>query len=178
MPIHRMSDPEYWENPPSLATVAHQANQGLKFAGTTFFVMGDVDSDPQSATTPVAMVLRLGPGQVIVHHAHDCERLEIVVQGSIDVGDGGVLKPGDIMTAKPMEFYGPHVAGPEGCTTLEVFSNMHGCHEVSYKTVDGNVTVVHYNEGELRPADVAFMEGVPEKVEAVLAAAAASAASD
>ena len=67
---------------------------------------------------------------------HDCERLEIVVRGTLEV-DGEILHPGDISVARPMEMYGPHVAGPEGCVTLEFFSSMQGVGQVILDTPDG-----------------------------------------
>ena len=36
-----------------------------------------------------------------------------------------------------MEMYGPHVAGPEGCVTLEFFSSMQGVGQVILDTPDG-----------------------------------------
>ena len=40
-----------------------------------------------------------------------------------------ILKVGDVMVSEPNIFYGPHIAGPEGCTTFEIFSNHAASHE-------------------------------------------------
>jgi hypothetical protein len=61
-----------------------------------------------------------------------------VTHGTLDVGDR-ILKPGDVMISEPGIAYGPHIAGPEGCTTFEIFSN----HKASFVTLldgpDGRV---------------------------------------
>jgi hypothetical protein len=61
------------------------------------------------------------------------------------------LGPGDTMTAGPGEWYGPHVAGPEGCTTVEVFSNLDGVFRVLAESPDGP-RVFDFRAGE-RPPD-------------------------
>src|SRR3546814_5191930 len=61
-------------------------------------------------------------------HAHDCFRLEVIMQGSMDVGDGRILKTGAVMMSEPLTLYGPHIAGAEGCVTLEIFSNHRASH--------------------------------------------------
>ena len=60
-----------------------------------------------------------------------------MVKGTLDVGDGTVLGPGDAMTARPGEMYGPHVAGPEGCTTVEFFSSADGGFRVLCESDEG-----------------------------------------
>jgi hypothetical protein len=163
VPNHRMDEPEYWETPEKYLPLV----EGNLSRRATFFVLGAVE-DPAS---PVAAVLEMPPGHVIVRHAHDCERFEVVVKGSLDVGDK-VLGPGDVMIAQPGEFYGPKVCGPEGCTTVEFFSRQRGIdgpilHELS----DGTQIGVDYISGERRPKNIAGMEGIEERVAAVLAAA-------
>ncbi|MBV9661550.1 MAG: hypothetical protein JO337_10365 [Acidimicrobiales bacterium] len=133
----------------------------------TWFILGDDDSED----APAAMVLDMQPGHVIARHAHDCERVEIVVSGSLDVGDR-ILRAGDIMVAHPGEFYGPHVAGPEGCMTLEVFSAARETHQIVYQAEDGTKVKPDALIGEYRPRRLAGMEGVREKVAAVRAEAA------
>lgn len=71
---------------------------------------------------PTMTALRMEPGFLLPRHAHGCYRLEVIVQGSMEV-DGRILKPGSLMISEPDELYGPHVAGPDGCTTLEIFSS-------------------------------------------------------
>jgi hypothetical protein len=47
----------------------------------------------------------------------------------MDVGDRTV-GPGSIMFSEPGVMYGPHVAGPEGCTTVEIFSTFQASHSL------------------------------------------------
>jgi hypothetical protein len=85
-------------------------------------MLGALD-DPQAA---VVSMLRIAPNDTLHRHGHDCKRVEIIVQGSITLPDGRVLKAGDVMVSEPGEFYGPHVAGPEGCLSAEIFSTASG----------------------------------------------------
>ncbi len=85
---------------------------------------------------PAAVVLDMPPGYVLFRHAHLCHRFEVVVKGSLRAGDRE-LGPGDVMTAAPGEWYGPHVAGPDGCTTVEVFSTLDGVFRVRAESGEG-----------------------------------------
>src|SRR3546814_10216489 len=82
----------------------------------------------------------MAPGYRLPRHAHDCFRLEVIMQGSMDVGDGRILKTGAVMMSEPLTLYGPHIAGAEGCVTLEIFSNHRASH----------TTYVEGPSGELR----------------------------
>lgn len=95
--------------------------QGISIAN---FVFGKPEDG-----VPVATVLRMDPGHVLPHHGHNCYRFEVVVQGSMDVGDR-ILGPGSIMFSEPGAMYGPHLAGPDGCTTIEIFSNFDASHQL------------------------------------------------
>ena len=86
-------------------------------------VMSDDDNDEDA---PGVIMLALPPGGKIGRHAHDCHRVEVVVSGTLDVGGGRVLEPGDVMVTRPGQFYGPHYAGPEGSLTVEIFSRSAG----------------------------------------------------
>jgi anti-sigma factor ChrR (cupin superfamily) len=68
--------------------------------------------------------IQLPPGGAIPRHAHHCSRIEVVLRGSIDTGDGTVVGPGAVMVSEPGEYYGPHTAGPEGAITLEIFGSL------------------------------------------------------
>ncbi len=94
--------------------------------GTRIFVLADEDDDWDA---PAAVVLEMPPGYVLFRHAHICHRFEVIVKGSLEA-DGKWLGPGDVMTAKPGEMYGPHTAGPQGCTTVEVFGSLEGVFRV------------------------------------------------
>jgi hypothetical protein len=89
---------------------------------TEVYVLGD---DPEAPEVPAVVMLDMPPGYVLFRHAHICHRFEVVVKGSLVAGDR-TLRPGDVMTARPGEWYGPHIAGPEGCTTAEVFGTLDG----------------------------------------------------
>lgn len=84
---------------------------------TSFFLLGKREDNP-----PLVAPLRMEPGYILPRHAHDCYRMEIVVQGSLDVGDK-ILRAGSVMITEPGVLYGPHIAGPEGCTTVEICSD-------------------------------------------------------
>jgi hypothetical protein len=139
MSVAKLDAPGFWQLGPEVLEVVREAAApfGLRLS---FFALGDPD-DPRTA---VANMLEMPPNFVLPRHAHDCERLEIVVRGTLEV-DGEILGPGDVSIARPMEMYGPHVAGPEGCTTLEFFSSMKGVGQVILDQPDG-VEVTRYLE--------------------------------
>jgi hypothetical protein len=166
MANHRMDETEYWETPEKYRPLV-PADPDRR---STFFIMGD-DDDPAA---PVVAVLDMPPGHVIARHAHNSERFEVVAKGSIDVGDR-VLGPGDVMLAHAGEFYGPKVCGPEGCVTIEFFSTQRGVDgPILHELTDGTRVEVDYIAGERPPANLAGMEGVQERVAAVLAMAASA----
>jgi len=127
----KFDGPGFWELGPEVLKVVREAAAPFELR-LSFFALGD----PQDPSTAVANMLEMPPNFVLPRHAHDCERLEIVVRGTLEV-DGEILHPGDISVARPMEMYGPHVAGPDGCVTLEFFSSMQGVGQVILDTPDG-----------------------------------------
>jgi hypothetical protein len=127
MAFYSISDPELWgRGMERMAAIGKQGGtDGLAMAN---FVLGNPEDN-----APVATVLRMKPGYVLPRHGHSCHRFEVVVQGSIKVGDK-VLGPGSLMFSEPGNLYGPHIAGPEGCTTVEIF----GTYKSSHNTlIDG-----------------------------------------
>lgn len=108
-------------------------------------MLGDESSDDP----PAVVVLEMPPGYVLFRHAHVCHRFEVIVKGSLSV-DGRVLGPGEVMTARPGEWYGPHVAGPEGCTSVEVFGTLDGVFRVLAESEDGP-REFDFRRGELPP---------------------------
>jgi anti-sigma factor ChrR (cupin superfamily) len=114
--------------------------------GTRIYVLGD---DPQSWDSPAVVLLEMPPGYVLFRHAHVCHRFEVVVKGSLEAG-GRMLGPGDVMTAAPSEMYGPHTAGPDGCTTAEVFGTLDGVFRVIGETKEGP-REYDFRKGELPP---------------------------
>src|SRR5262249_4266042 len=116
----RLRDPALWASGPGRPRPppAPREPVGVRLRA---FVMGD----PDDLATPTAAVLEMPAGYELQRHAHPCERLEVIVAGSLLV-DGEVLGPGDVMASGAGEMYGPHVAGPDGCTTVEIFSSITG----------------------------------------------------
>ena len=107
-----------------------------------YFALGD----PVDERTPVAAVLRMPPNHVLSRHAHPAARFEVLVQGSLDIGDR-VLHPGDVMISQANEMYGPHTVGPDGCTTVEIHAAKAGAGRAIYETEEGRRFV------DYRPSD-------------------------
>ena len=131
MTTYRQQDPDFWSSEPDFLKPLQALCEpfGLQIR---HFVMGD----PDVPTTPTAAVLKMPPGHVLVRHSHPCERLEVIVAGTLQVGDE-VLVPGDVMQTPAGVMYGPHIAGPDGCTTVEIFSSITGNGNITYDTADG-----------------------------------------
>jgi hypothetical protein len=108
-----------------------------------------LDDDSETSDAPAVVMLEMPPGYVLFRHAHICHRFEVVVKGSLRAGDR-TLVAGDVMVARPGEFYGPHVAGPEGCTTAEVFGTLDGVFRVLAGSGDG-VREYDFRRGEFPP---------------------------
>jgi hypothetical protein len=114
-------DPEFFKvGPPS----AEWLRAGVEAVGSRIanFIM---DDDVENKDAPVASLLWLPPNDVLPRHAHDCHRVEVLVRGSLTV-DGQILHPGDVSVSLPNEFYGPHIAGPTGSLSVEIFSKATG----------------------------------------------------
>ena len=79
-----------------------------------------LSDDPESWDVPAVVMLEMPPNYVLFRHADICHRFEVVVKGSLEA-DGEDPAPGRRHDRAPGELYGPHTAGPEGCTTAEVF---------------------------------------------------------
>jgi hypothetical protein len=114
--IFHLDDPDFFTHGPAWAEWVRIGTEalGMKISN---FVLGD--SDDREA--PVASLLFLPPGHRLPRHAHNCYRAEVIVRGSLHVGDT-VLHPGDVSFSAPHEAYGPHVAGPTGSLSVEIFS--------------------------------------------------------
>jgi hypothetical protein len=102
-------------------------------------------------SNPAAFLLRMPPGYTLFRHGHPCQRFEVVIQGSLDVGDGRTATVGDIFTADAFTLYGPHTAGPEGCTTIEIFSEVEGMFRLLYEGPDGELIEANALKGEVPP---------------------------
>ncbi len=115
-----------------------------------YFAMGDPDDE----RTPVAAVLRMPPHHVLPRHAHPAARFEVLVQGTLDIGDR-VLNPGDVMVTQANEMYGPHTAGPDGCTTVEIHGAKAGAGRAIYETEEGR-RFVDYRPNDPMPEHPAW----------------------
>ena len=78
--------------------------------------------------------------------------------------DGLELHPGDTMQSGPGEAYGPHVAGPEGFTVLEIFSRMAGATSITWETARGPkpVDLIEYARLEAERAAAAADGASPQ----------------
>jgi len=116
--LHFHNTETFWENVGG--EFAEEISVGSAATGVRLahFVMSHDKDDMDAA---LASMFYMPPGFELPNHEHDCFRVEVVVQGSLRVGDK-VLHPGDVSVSAPGEPYGPHIAGPTGCLTMEVFS--------------------------------------------------------
>jgi hypothetical protein len=131
MATFRQVDSSFWSSQPEFLRPLQAACEpfGLQIR---HFVLGD----PLDSVPPTAAVLKMPAGYVLPRHAHPCERLEVIVAGSLAVGDD-VLVAGDVMSSAAGEMYGPHTAGPDGCTSVEIFSSIKGNGNIILDTEDG-----------------------------------------
>jgi len=137
-------DPDYWQAPERFRALFERLRSlGLK---ASYFPIGDAAKDD----TTVAVVIEMPPGFVIMRHAHPCARFEVVVRGTLET-EGRVMRPGDVMTSAAEIFYGPSTAGPEGCTTIEIFETAPGVTQRIEQRPDGSIVTV-----DLEQFDVAF----------------------
>jgi hypothetical protein len=137
MPLFFKKDSaDYWDRYPAHLSDMASIMANSQLTPATMHVMGD----PSDETAPTALIFTMQPGAVIPRHSHTCERFEVILEGSIQVDDM-ILGPGDVMVAHKGDAYGPHVAGPEGCRTLEIFSTLAGAHNILYETPKGVLAV-------------------------------------
>ena len=150
MPDYSMDrDPDYWQAPERFRALFEKLKSfGIR---ASYFPVGDADKD----STPVAVVVEMPPGFVIMRHAHPCDRFEVIVRGTLESEDR-TLGPGDVMVSKAGELYGPKTAGKDGCTTIEVFGNAPGVTKRIEERPDGSTVTV-----DLEQFDLAFKHLMP-----------------
>ena len=137
-------DPDYWQAPERFRSIFEKLRSlGIR---ASYFPLGDANND----STPVAVVVEMQPGFVIMRHAHPCDRFEVIVRGTLETEDR-VLRPGDVMVSAAGELYGPKTAGKDGCTTIEVFGTAAGVTKRIEERADGSTVTV-----DLEQFDVAF----------------------
>jgi hypothetical protein len=118
----KITDPDFWESltSPEMKDRAEAARAiGWRFAPV---VMHNATL-PESAVTAL---LELPPNGVLPRNRRQCNRIEVVIRGQIDVGGGVTLGPGDVEVTEAGEFFGPHRAGPDGALSVEVFLRADG----------------------------------------------------
>jgi len=145
MPDYSMDDdPDYWQAPERFRALFEKMHSlGVR---VSYFPLGNAGND----ATPVAVVVEMQPGFVIMRHAHPCDRFEVIVRGTLEAEDR-VLHVGDVMTSAAGELYGPKKAGKDGCTTIEVFGTAAGVTQRIEERADGSTVTV-----DLQQFDVAF----------------------
>jgi anti-sigma factor ChrR (cupin superfamily) len=136
-------DPKFWQHPDRFTSFAESLPQ--YHVRGSLFTVADQDRDD----APMAVILDFQPGYVITRHTHDCHRFEVILRGSVQV-DGRTYGPGDVMVAKPNEFYGPKVVGPDGATTCEVFEHTTGMIYRFTENEDGTVATENLLERRAR----------------------------
>lgn len=164
----KMDDKAFWENPDvfkqiTFAGRVHKtgktpvAEEDLPYVSrSSYFVLGD----PNDPTAPTGTVLKMPPGYTLPYHAHPSDIFMLVLRGTLFV-PGMKLCAGDGLQAKAHEFYGPEVAGPEGCTRVEFFSSRDGATNVEYQTPDGEKLSWDYMKDGQSPWRTG-MENVPK----------------
>jgi anti-sigma factor ChrR (cupin superfamily) len=81
--------------------------------------------DEDDRSSPLAVLSRFAPGEVVQPHTHGANYFEYVVAGEQTVGKTR-FGPGDVRFAKAGAGYGPILIGPEGCTVVIVFQEASG----------------------------------------------------
>lgn len=143
MPDYSMNeDPDYWQAPERFRALFEKLRS--MDIRASYFPLGDADDDH----TPVAVVVEMQPGFVIMRHAHPCNRFEVIVRGTLESEDR-VLRPGDVMVSNAGELYGPKKAGKDGCTTIEVFGTAAGVTKRIEERADGSTVTVDLEQFEV-----------------------------
>jgi hypothetical protein len=120
MDVVLASDPGYWDRAPERLRWAQVGARAMD-QDLALHVLGDEANEAAA----VIELLRMPPGYVLSRHHHSTWRFEILLQGSVTIGEL-TLRPGDIFITRPDEDYGPLTAGPDGVTSLEMFSASDG----------------------------------------------------
>lgn len=76
--------------------------------------------EANAAASPMVILSKFEPGEVVDPHTHGCNYLEYVIEGEQTVGKA-TFRAGDVRWASGGTGYGPIKVGPEGCTVLIVF---------------------------------------------------------
>jgi len=136
MQVDQIHDEAFWNKVPSahlrplIDAVVPYGHLGF---GYTMKVLGD----PHDPEATAVVIWKAPAGYVLQRHSHGCGRFEVIIEGSVTDEHGTVFEVGGIMTAEPDEMYGPIHAGPNGYTSVEVFSRLEGCYLITWDDPDG-----------------------------------------
>lgn len=83
------------------------------------YVMERIGQDPENGTG--VLVVRYDPNCVIGVHYHKCDYCSVVVEGSIEISHVRHAV-GSMRFVKAGTVYGPLIAGPDGCTMIDIFA--------------------------------------------------------
>jgi anti-sigma factor ChrR (cupin superfamily) len=64
---------------------------------------------------------RYDPGLILARHAHKSDALIFILDGEVQIGEGS-CRAGTLIVLEKDNFFGPLIAGPEGCTFLESYA--------------------------------------------------------
>lgn len=158
MPVYSPDEPGYWDRfPPDLKDMKAVVDaQGVR---VSFHILGDATDD----AAPTAMMFHMPPGYELPRHGHPCQRLEVVIEGTLRVGDH-VYGPGTVLASDDSTPYGPHYAGANGCVTMEIFSSRVGAHSLMVFGPDGAKQTVDL-AGPDGVAMAAALTGAPSQSE-------------
>ena len=73
-------------------------------------------------TGPWLLHVRLEAGTSIPAHWHTSDTIYVITAGELSVGDEGAYRVGDVRWVRAGTFYGPEVAGADGCELLVISS--------------------------------------------------------
>ncbi|HEY7106713.1 MAG TPA: hypothetical protein VH986_09945 [Acidimicrobiia bacterium] len=79
-----------------------------------------VGTDERGSVARV-MIVKYDPGARVEPHYHDCDYCSIVVEGSMQI-TRRVHGVRSVRVVNAGTVYGPLVAGPDGCTVIDVFA--------------------------------------------------------
>ena len=85
--------------------------------------------DEDDTSSPLVILTKFSPGEVVDPHTHGTNYFEYVVEGEQTVGKTR-FGPGDVRFAKAGTGYGPIVIGPQGCTVVIVFQEATGANTI------------------------------------------------
>jgi hypothetical protein len=136
MKLDQITDASFWNKVPA-AYLQPLIDAVVPYEDLGFGYTMNVLGDPHDPEAPAAVVWKAPAGYVLARHSHGCHRYEVIIQGSITNEFGDVLGVGGVMAARPDEMYGPIVAGPEGYTSVEVFSRLEGTYLITWDEPGG-----------------------------------------